>query len=272
MFFNGICTNTSAGLTDCPCTNSICSNIATTPGGRFSDLTTIKVYLTNAGSGGTLNSAFFFITLQLYWDQSIYLLSDITNYSERQMLLQISEGDEKAFATLVKMYSGLLFTYLVKLTKDQDIASDVVQEIFTQLWLTRESLKGVESFRSWLFVISRHHALRMLKNIDREHKKREEWYQFTQTDPGETVAQDDASLKEAYDSMVKNAIDRLPPQQKKAWILARIEGKKYAEIAQEMQISRETVKKYLQIASLSIVDYIRNNGLPLIIGFLIMKL
>jgi RNA polymerase sigma-70 factor (ECF subfamily) len=186
--------------------------------------------------------------------------------------LQISEGDEQAFAMLVKAYSGLLFTYLVKLTKDQDIASDVVQEIFTQLWLTRESLRNVKSFRSWLFVISRHHAVRMLKNIDKEYKKREEWHQITQTAADGPEAQDEASLKEAYDILVKNAVDRLPPQQKKVWVLAQLEGKKYAEIAEEMQISRETVKKYLQIASSSIVDYIRNNGLPIIISFLIIKL
>lgn len=172
---------------------------------------------------------------------------------------------------LVRMYSGLLFTYLVKLTKDRDIASDVVQDIFTQLWLTRESLKRVESFRSWLFVISRHHAVRMLKSIDRENKMRQDWYLLTShtesIEPGDL-----ASLKEAYDTLVKNAIDRLPAQQKKVWILARIEGKKYVEIAEEMNISRETVKKYLQIASSSIVDYIRKNGLPIIISFLIMKL
>lgn len=196
----------------------------------------------------------------------------IKHNSDRQLLLQISEGDEQAFAMLVKAYSGLLFTYLVKITKDQDIASDVVQEIFTQLWLTRESLREVESFRSWLFVISRHHAVRMLKNIDREYKKREEWHQITQTVADGMEAQDEASLKDAYDILVKSAVDRLPPQQKKVWMLARLEGRKYAEIAEEMQISRETVKKYLQIASSSIVDYIRNNGLPIIISFLIIKL
>lgn len=198
-------------------------------------------------------------------------MSAENSYSDRQLLLQISEGDEQAFAVLVKMYSGLLFTYLVKLTKDRDIASDVVQDIFTQLWLTRESLKGVESFRSWLFVISRHHAVRMLKNIDRENKIRQEWHQL-QADPVNTEARDQASLKEAYDNLVNNAIDRLPPQQKKVWSLARIEGKKYAEIAEEMHISRETVKKYLQIASLSIVDYIKSHGLPVIIAYLIMEL
>jgi RNA polymerase sigma-70 factor (ECF subfamily) len=199
-------------------------------------------------------------------------LSKIHQHSERQLLLQISTGDEQAFSMLVNMYSGLLFTYLVKLTKDRDIASDVVQDIFTQLWLTRESLKGVESFRSWLFVISRHHAVRMLKNIDRENRKRQEWHELTQTSFDNPEVRDQASLKDAYDSLVKNAIDRLPPQQKKVWILARLKGKKYAEIAQEMNISRETVKKYLQIASSSIVDYIRNYGLNIIIAFLIKKL
>lgn len=171
---------------------------------------------------------------------------------------------------LVKTYAGLLFTYLVKLTKDRDIASDVVQDIFTQIWLTRESLKEVESFRSWLFVISRNHAVRMLKSIDREHKQREEWYQATQTGSGEGY--DQAAIKEAYDNLVKSAIDRLPPQQKKVWTLARIEGKKYVEVAAEMQISRETVKKYLQIASSSIADYIKSHGLPVIISFLLMEL
>lgn len=199
-------------------------------------------------------------------------MSKIHQHSERQLLLQISTGDEQAFSMLVNMYSGLLFTYLVKLTKDRDIASDVVQDIFTQLWLTRESLKGVESFRSWLFVISRHHAVRMLKNIDRENRKRQEWHELTQTSLVNPEVRDQASLKDAYDNLVKNAIDRLPPQQKKVWILARLEGKKYAEIAQEMNISRETVKKYLQIASSSIVDYIRNYGLHIIIAFLIRKL
>jgi len=170
------------------------------------------------------------------------------------------------------MYSGLLFTYLVRLTKDRDIASDVVQDIFTQLWLTRESLKGVDSFRSWLFVITRHHAVRMLKNIDRENRKRQEWHQLTQVNSVNTEVQDQASLKEAYDALVTNAIDRLPPQQKQVWILARMEGKKYAEIAQEMQLSRETVKKYLQIASSSIAGYLRDYGLHIIIAFLIKEL
>jgi RNA polymerase sigma-70 factor (ECF subfamily) len=199
-------------------------------------------------------------------------LPELSQYEERDLLLQIAEGDESAFAIMVKKYSGLLFTYLIKLTKDRDIASDVVQDIFTQLWLTRESLRNVESFRSWLFVISKNHAVRMLKNIDKEYKFRQEWWRLTQPDANGLMAQEQAALREAYDAMVHHAIHRLPPQQQKVWILSRQNGKKYAEIAEEMNISRETVKKYLQLASSSIADYVKNHGLPLVLAYLIMEL
>jgi RNA polymerase sigma-70 factor (ECF subfamily) len=199
-------------------------------------------------------------------------LPELSQYEERDLLLQIAEGDESAFAIMVKKYSGLLFTYLIKLTKDRDIASDVVQDIFTQLWLTHESLRNVESFRSWLFVISRNHAVRMLKNIDKEYKFRQEWWRLTQPYANGLMAQEQAALREAYDAMVHHAIHRLPPQQQKVWILSRQNGKKYAEIAEEMNISRETVKKYLQLASSSIADYVKNHGLPLVLTYLIMEL
>lgn len=49
------------------------------------------------------------------------------NYNDSQLLLKISEGDEQAFADLVKMYSGLLYTYLFKITKDGDIDAELIE-------------------------------------------------------------------------------------------------------------------------------------------------
>ena len=193
-------------------------------------------------------------------------------YNEQELLLQIAEGDEPSFAKLVKSYSGLLSTYLFKLTKDRDIARDVVQEIFTQLWLTRESLRNVESFKAYLFTISRNHAVRLLKSIDKEYKHRQEWWQLTQSGVSIQETNEQALLENAYDSIMQDAIGRLPTQQKRAWLLARKEGRKYAEIAVEMNISKETVKKYLQLASASITDYVKTNGISLILTYLVIKL
>lgn len=171
----------------------------------------------------------------------------------------------------MKKYSGLLYTYLFKIVKDHDVAADVVQEIFTQLWLTRESLTKVDSFRSYLFVISRNHAIRMLKNIGKEQELLSQWWRWKGETAHDPVVLEDAPV-EAFDLIVREAINRLPPQQQKAWLLSRRNGRKYAEIAEEMNISRETVKKYLQIASASIAEYIKNQGLPSMLVYLMIKL
>lgn len=194
-----------------------------------------------------------------------------TSYNEKELLFRISLGEEKAFAALVKKYSGLLYTYLFKIVKDHDVAGDVVQEIFTQLWLTRESLTKVESFRSYLFVISRNHAIRLLKNIDKEQESLRQWWHWKGETAHSPVALEDVPA-EAFDVVIREAINRLPPQQQKAWLLSRRDGRKYAEIAAEMNISRESVKKYLQIASASIADYIKQHGLPSVLAYLVMKL
>ncbi len=196
---------------------------------------------------------------------------NLPSYTEKELLLRVAEGEEPAFAVLVKRYAGLLYTYIVKLTKDAAIAEDVVQDIFTQLWLTRENLRGVESFRAYLFVISRNHAVRMLKGIDKEYHHRQEWgrlnYEQHNIDDKEAAA-----VQEAYEGVVKKAVNQLPPQQQRVWLASRQEGKKYAEIAEEMNLSRETVKKYLQLASASITEYIKDHGLGILISYIVTKL
>lgn len=185
---------------------------------------------------------------------------------ERALLLEVAAGSEAAFAALVKQYASLLYGYILKLTRDEAAAEDVVQEIFTQLWLTRETLVEVRHFRAFLFVISRNHALKALKRIDQEYAHREEWGRLN------TIPEEHNDGIAFYLGLVEQAIMQLSPQQKKVWILSRRQGLKYNEIAQEMNISRETVKKYLQHATASIVTYLKSHGGAWIIAYLFSRL
>ncbi|MBO9571980.1 MAG: sigma-70 family RNA polymerase sigma factor, partial [Chitinophagaceae bacterium] len=65
---------------------------------------------------------------------------------------------------------------------------------------------------------------------------------------------------------IEEAIGQLPAQQKKVWLLSRREGKKYAEIAEEMNISRETVKSYLKLANTSIMQQLQQKITVLLAG------
>lgn len=186
-------------------------------------------------------------------------------YEEKGLLLRIAEGDERAFQHLVHLYTPLLASYILKLTKSREKAQEVVQDIFMQMWISRESLREVDNFRRYLFVASRNHALNAIRSMLREEKRRLKWLQDQPSLINNAPTQDYSP----YVSIVEEAVQQLPEQQQKVWILCRIKGKKYHEAAMEMGLSRETVKKYLQYAQASITKHVRRQIVILLTGLLL---
>lgn len=164
---------------------------------------------------------------------------------DEPLLTAVSRGDEQAFTALFDKYAQSVHGFLLEHLHDETAADDLVQEIFTKIWLLRDTLPGVKKFRGFLFVMSRNYALNHIKARVREHARIQKWYRH-QVSP-QTELESDPT--EAFDDLVDQAIESLPQQQKKAWILSRKEKKKYNEIAEEMNLSRETVKKYIQYAN-----------------------
>ena len=174
--------------------------------------------------------------------------------TEKELLLRIAGGDEIAFRNLYDMYHQLLATYIFRLTRSLPETEEIVHDVFLKLWMTRESLAAIENAKAYLFVISRNHALNVIKRRMRELLHRHQWMQQTNNPITTTDNQDDL-----MHSLIDKAIDQLPPQQKKVFLLSRHEKLTYQEIASGMGISRETVKSYLQHATSSITKYIREN-------------
>lgn len=172
--------------------------------------------------------------------------------TEEQNLLQlVSAGNEKAFRQLVTDYSGLLYKFIYHHLQDRLQAEELVQDIFMKIWLTRESLAQLNSFRSYLFVVAKNHAFNAIKKLIREKNRVSEWQQATEIGTG-SGSQD----QEQYFVLIDEAIRLLPPQQLRAWILCKKQGLKYEQAAHEMQVSRDAIKKYLQYANTSIKKYI----------------
>lgn len=196
------------------------------------------------------------------------MTTDITDIN-KILLEQVSAGNERAFRKLVQQYADVLHNYIHQLTKSHEMAEEVVQDIFLQIWTCRELLENVRNFRNYLFVISRNHALNALKKALREKKRQEEW-QACNAPLLHTTEHTDI---EPQLGLIEEAIRQLPPQQQKVWIMSRREGMKYSEIAEKMGLSRETVKKYLQHATLSITQHVtsRMDLLLLSLLFVIKK-
>jgi RNA polymerase sigma-70 factor (family 1) len=179
-------------------------------------------------------------------------MSYLTVYDEREVILKIVGGDERAFRSFFDQYHQLLATHIFRITKSRELTEEVVQDVFLKIWSKRECLPEIKDIRSYLGVASRNQALSALKKLadDRAVILDVNW----NTIEDEMEGDDEVS---EHPQWIDEAIDQLPHQQRVVYLLSRHENMKYQEIASRMNISRETVKSYLQLASKSIKSYIQ---------------
>jgi RNA polymerase sigma-70 factor (family 1) len=178
----------------------------------------------------------------------------MSDLSEKSELIKVSEGDEIAYSRLYYKYHQQLGNHVFRITNSMDLAEEIVQDVFVKIWMNREVLAGVHNFKAYLFVISKNHTLNCLRKLstERQHlNKFEESYTSLLVESG--------SDSNDYYTILDEAINRLPPQQQQVYLLSRHERLRYAEVANRMNISRESVKKYLQIATFSITNYVLTN-------------
>lgn len=192
----------------------------------------------------------------------------LNHYREKELLQQVSAGDEHAFTQLFHTYHQQLAAHIFRLTESVELAEEIVQDVFLKIWISREALSGVKNFRAYLFVVSKNHALNCLKKLAKERALKKEWEKdfATVSSAGVLAGKQDDSK---YYSLIDEAIDQLPPQQKKVYLLSRHRRLRYTEIAEHLHLSRETVKKYLQLAVGSVSTYIRDRMIftGLFLGF-----
>jgi len=192
-------------------------------------------------------------------------LKVVPPYDEKTLLQQVAKGDEKAFAELFHKYSDLLGAVLLRFTNSKAITEDLVQEIFLKVWMGREALATVNNFKPFLYVIAKNQALNSVRKLINQRNLHKKVYALT-TETGEEVL--DKKQKEVHFSLLDEAIAQLPPQQQKAFLLSRRDRMKHSEIAKEMGISQESVKKYIQIAIASITAFMKEK-IPLLLLFLL---
>ncbi len=178
-------------------------------------------------------------------------MSDPPIDREKLLLQEVSAGNPLAFRRLADQYFPVVYNYVFKITDDRAVSEEVVQDIFLQLWLTRETLIEVNNFGGYLFVVSRNYALNAIKKMLRARSEQVKW-------ENQVIRISEEESAEPYHELLEEAIARLSPQQQRAWILTRQLRLSYEEAAGEMNISKETIKKYLQIASASILHFLKS--------------
>jgi len=173
--------------------------------------------------------------------------------NEWNLIERLKKGDEAAFKEIVESSQGLVYNTALGIVQNPEDAEDVAQEVFVQLYESIRSFKGESKLSTWLYRITVSKAMDHLRK-----KKRKKRFAYVQSlfgvneqliyDPPDFV-HPGVSLdnKEKAKELFK-AIDQLPPKQKIAFTLNRIEGLNYQEISEIMKLTVASVESLLHRA------------------------
>ncbi len=174
---------------------------------------------------------------------------DITN---NELITRLQNNDKEAFNELYRKYHSAIYYNILKLTRDAIVTEDILQEVFICLWEKRHDLNMEQGISGWLFVVSYNRSISYLKRKLKESLARTALQQKIEntTDLTNSVANTQMNILE-------KAIEQLSPQKRRVFELCKLQRKTYAEVADELQISKYTVKEYLSGAVISIKNYVK---------------
>jgi RNA polymerase sigma-70 factor (ECF subfamily) len=157
---------------------------------------------------------------------------------EQELVRQIQEGDEMAFAEVVKIYKDKIVNFLCKLTGDYQKAVDLSQETFMRVYFKAHKYRPVAPFSSWIYAIASNLAKTEMKKIRK--------YAVISLDEIQNSLPAEAYRQNPPDTgltrNLKKALDSLHPRYRIPVILKDIEGFSQEEIAQILKRPLGTVK------------------------------
>jgi len=179
-------------------------------------------------------------------------LSSTVTYSEQELVLALKAKDEQAFSYLYDHYSGSLYSIVLQIVKSPEIANDVLQEIFINIWRridTYDPIKG--RLFTWMLNISRNASIDMLRSKNYQNSQKNQ--EIT-----DNVYGNDQMTQTSIDSIgLTKFLGKLRPELRVLIELAYFKGYTHDEIAQIEDIPLGTVKTRIRNALLQLREYLR---------------
>lgn len=175
-------------------------------------------------------------------------------YNESELLIKVASGEQKAFTILVDCYWNKVYSHALAYSKSVTRAQEITQDVFLKVWNRREALTEVRDFKSYLFILGKHHIISSMR------KKLESLTGEDLLETQEDIHIPDQQLeyKETWNRVLEG-IEMLPARRKVIFKKSRLEGLSYEEIAESSHISKNTVKEHIVLSLNFLRTYIYSN-------------
>ena len=181
-------------------------------------------------------------------------MGTVTTYTESELVSLLKSRDGKAFGYLYDNYSASLYTVIVQLVTDMEIANDVLQEVFVNIWRKIESYDPSKGrLFTWMLNIARNASIDTLRSRSYQNTRKNQSLQQN-TDLPATAKPDSVNIDNIG---LKKIIERLKKEHRVLIDLAYFKGYTHEEIAEIEDIPLGTVKTRIRNALMQLREYLK---------------
>lgn len=162
---------------------------------------------------------------------------------ERALVELARDGDEEAFASLIRMAGDRLMAIAYRILRDVDRAEDAVQQAIVTAWRELPALRDADRFDAWLYRI-------LVNACYAEARRSRRWDANVRLLHADMTGGPSAAFLSVEDrDELDRAFRRLPPEQRAVFVLHHYLGMRHAEIAETLDVPVGTVKSRIHYAS-----------------------
>lgn len=173
---------------------------------------------------------------------------------EKILILLLAEDNEAAFEKLYRLYSERLFSYLIRVIKLEDVACELLQDIFLKVWNNRKHIDAELCFRSYMFRIAENLVYDFFRKAARDKKLQA--ILINTACKNYNPIEESICLKE-NGKLLQSAINTLPPKRRQVFKLVKMEECSYEEVSRLLNISVSTINDHIVKATKSIRENLK---------------
>ena len=166
-------------------------------------------------------------------------------FSDKELLVFLQDGNQDAFAEIYKRYWSLMYMHALKMLRDEDDTRDVLQDVFTCLWLNRETIDQNSNLAGYLYTCTRNKVLDMIARHRVRVNYLDSLASFIEANNNSII---DAIAEKELSQALENEIKQLPDRMRQIFEMRLYKHQTYKEIAAELSLSDKTVKKQINNA------------------------
>ena len=192
----------------------------------------------------------------VFCNTNLIALADNAILNEKELFAALSDGNETAFTELFIQYSRILHPFITQLLNASELSEEIIQQTFLKLWLHRKKLVQVGNPRAYIFRIAANECFAHLRKKLMDEKLVSAIKLSAASEPN-NITQEHLTANEIK-HLIYEAVEQLPPQQKRIYNLSRGELLKIPEIAELLDLSPLTIKNSLVKSLKAIREHLKN--------------